>query len=75
MGPMVAQRLTAEVSSLADLADVVVLPAPCPIDIHPMDFRHARVLMTRAAAESRAFLQDRCDPALPIGAGRTGTCA
>src|SRR5215218_5113766 len=70
MGLMVAQRFTAEVTSLAGLADVVVLPAPCPIDIHPMDFRHARVLMTRAAAESRAFLHDWCDPALPIGAGR-----
>jgi len=75
MGLMVAQRFTAEVTSLAGLADVVVLPAPCPIDIHPMDFGHARVLMTRAAAEARAFLEDRGDPALPIGAGRTGACA
>src|SRR5215218_6772527 len=44
---------------LASAAIPGVLPAPCPIDIHPMDFRHARVLMTRAAAESRAYLHGR----------------
>jgi len=35
-GLMVAQRFAAEAVSLAGRADVVVLPPPCPIRVHPM---------------------------------------
>jgi NTE family protein len=69
-GLMVAQRFTAEVASMAGRADVVVLPPPCPIDVQPMDFGHARMLMDRAAADARTFLDDRAGTVVPLRRGR-----
>ena len=47
-GLMVSQRFAAEAASVPERIDVVVLPPPCPIDVQPMDFGHARRLMDRA---------------------------
>jgi hypothetical protein len=65
-GPMVFQRLTAEVSSLDGGVEVVVLPPPCPLDVQPMDFGHADSLMVRAEADARAFLDGRDGTAVPL---------
>ena len=58
-GLMVAQRFAAEVATFAGRADVAVLPPPCPIHVHPMDFGHADALIRRAEADARTFLRDR----------------
>ena len=61
-GLMVAQRFAGEVASFAGRADVVVLPPPCPLRVHPMDFNHADALMSRAEDDARAFLDGRGVP-------------
>ena len=58
-GLMLAQRFAAEVASFAGRANVVVLPPPCPIRVHPMDFGHADALISRAEADARTFLDAR----------------
>jgi NTE family protein len=55
-GLMVSQRFTAEVATLVSGVEVVVLPPPCPLEVHPMDFGHADELMARAEGDARAFL-------------------
>lgn len=65
-GLMLAQRFTAEVASLAGGVDVIVLPPPCPIDVQPMDFGHADLLMDRAEADARAFLGGHAAPVVPL---------
>jgi NTE family protein len=65
-GLMVAHRFAAEVASLAGRADIVVLPPPCPIDVQPMDFGHARSLMERAEADAGAFLDDLAGTVVPL---------
>lgn len=62
-GLMVSRRFSAEVAALPGGTEVIVLPPPCPLDVAPMDFGHAEMLMTRAEADARAFL----------GGGRHGT--
>ena len=69
---MLSQRFTAEVASVAAGVDVVVLPPPCPIDVQPMDFGHAEVLITRAAVDARAFLRDRAAPIVALHGARRG---
>jgi hypothetical protein len=54
-----AQRFAAEAASFAGRADVVVLPPPCPIRVHPMDFGHADELIRRAEADARMVLDGR----------------
>src|SRR5215208_2782672 len=51
-GLMVSQRFTAEVAALDRGVEVVVLPPPCPLDVQPMDFGHADVLMSQAEADA-----------------------
>ena len=41
-----------------------MLPPPCPLDVPPMDFGHAGMLMARAEADARAFLSARAGAAL-----------
>ncbi len=40
-------------------AGLTILPPPCPIDVHPMDFGRPAELMARAEARARVFLQER----------------
>jgi NTE family protein len=65
-GLMVAQRFAAEATSLPGGAEIIVLPPPCPIDVQPMDFGHARRLMDRAEEGARAFLDDRAGTVVPL---------
>jgi NTE family protein len=65
-GLMVSQRFTAEVASLAGGVEVIVLPPPCPLDVQPMDFGHADMLMTRAEADACAFLDGRAGTVVPL---------
>src|SRR4051794_13320681 len=56
---MVAHRFTAEALALDGRADVTILPPPCPMTVHPMDFGHAEELMQRAEEDACAFLAGR----------------
>src|SRR5262249_59188148 len=56
------QRLIIEIRVFQDRARLVVLPPPCPLDVTPADFSHARNLIERARRDARAFLA-----AIPIG--------
>jgi NTE family protein len=42
-----------------DIAELIVLPPPCPIHIQPMDFSQADTLIGAALDESRQFLDAR----------------
>src|SRR4051812_10628406 len=48
------------------LRRLVVLPPPCPLDVEPMDFRHADVLIRRSLADARAFLDDADRRVVPM---------
>ncbi|NUT56230.1 MAG: patatin-like phospholipase family protein, partial [Thermoleophilia bacterium] len=52
-GLMVSQRFVAEVAALDGGVEVTVLPPPCPLDVPPMDFGQAEMLMARAEADAR----------------------
>jgi NTE family protein len=70
-GLMVSQRFSAEVAALDGGIEVIVLPPPCPLDVQPMDFGQAELLMTRAEADARAFLSGRRDgTVVPLRAAR-----
>jgi NTE family protein len=56
---MVAKRFAEEAMAFAGREDVTILPPPCPIDVPPMDFGHARRLIDLAEADARAFLDAR----------------
>jgi hypothetical protein len=64
MSVMLAQRLYVEIELYREHARVVVLPAPCPQPVQPIDFEHGGELIDRALAESRMFLE-RVD-AIPL---------
>lgn len=72
---MVSQRFTAELASLEGGVDLVVLPPPCPIDVQPMDFGHAKRLMMRAEADAGAYLDSRAAPVVPLRPRRTARAA
>jgi len=50
------RRLIDDIESHKDRTKLVVLPPPCPLSIQPIDFGHADVLIERAYADARAFL-------------------
>ena len=59
---LIQQRLIIEIRAFRDRARLVVLPPPCPLDVTPADFSHARELIERARRDARAFLA-----AAPVG--------
>ena len=63
---MVAHRLAGDVAALMGRPELTILPPPCPIDVQPMDFGHARELMARAEAEARDFLEERAADVVPL---------
>jgi NTE family protein len=65
---LVQRHLDADLARLGGLAEVVVLPPPCPLAVQPFDFGHAELLIRRALADARAFLDARRRDARP----RTG---
>lgn len=54
---LVTHRLRKEVEALADRAELVVLPPPCPIAVAPHDFSRSDELIRLALENSRTFLQ------------------
>lgn len=50
-------RLAADVERYEKYVELVVLPAPCPLSVQPIDFRHARELIDRSYALSRSWLR------------------
>jgi NTE family protein len=55
---LIQQRLSIEIELLEDRARIVVLPPPCPHAVQPIDFGHSSMLIERALADSRAFLDE-----------------
>jgi NTE family protein len=50
------RRLIDDIDKHKDQTKLVVLPPPCPLAIPPIDFGHADVLIERAYADTREFL-------------------
>jgi NTE family protein len=53
---LVHRRLADDIVRFRDVAELIVLPPPCPVRVQPMDFGHGEVLIAAAITESRAFL-------------------
>lgn len=53
------QRLIVEVAMLADLAEILVLPPPCPLSVSPIDFDAADELMSVAYRNASEWFDDR----------------
>ena len=68
---MVAHRLADDAIRYRDRSGLTILPAPCPIEVAPMDFGHAEELMARAEAGARAVLDGGILPVVPLR-GRDG---
>ena len=58
-GLLVGGRLAHEVATLGEMADITVLPPPCPLSVQPTDFDQADMLIARARADARMFLDRR----------------
>lgn len=53
---MIQQRLAADVERYEPYAQLVVLPAPCPVSISPADFSHAGELIVRSRRLAERWL-------------------
>jgi NTE family protein len=58
MSLLVMRRLQVEVELLADRAELIVLPPPCPLSISPIDFGRSDELVSRGLEKSRTYLDD-----------------
>jgi NTE family protein len=56
-GLVIGRRLQTELTALAGEAEVVVLPAPCPLRVQPTDFGQAEMLIAQALGDSRRHLR------------------
>jgi NTE family protein len=56
MSLLLMRRLQVEVELLADRAELIVLPPPCPPGASPIDFSRSDELIGRARKESKMFL-------------------
>ena len=59
------RRLIDDVARHSHDAELIVLPAPCPSTIQPIDFGHADELVARALHDARRFLQTHARTASP----------
>src|SRR5262245_44304671 len=53
---LIQQRLIMDIRAFRDRARLIVLPPPCPLDVSPADFSHARELIEGALRDAREFL-------------------
>jgi NTE family protein len=53
---LIMSRLLVEVDALRELAELIVLPPPCPLAITPIDFSHTDELIRRGYEDSRNYL-------------------
>lgn len=58
MSLLIMRRLIVEIELLADQAELIVLPPPCPLDVQPIDFSRAEELIRRGYADARAHLEN-----------------
>jgi NTE family protein len=56
MSLLIMRRLLVEIELLADRAELIVLPPPCPLSISPIDFSQADQLITRGHDDSAEYL-------------------
>jgi NTE family protein len=68
MSLLIMRRLLVEVELLADRAELIVLPPPCPLSVTPIDFSHADELIERGWRDSRSYLDalERGDAPAPL---------
>jgi NTE family protein len=62
---LVHHRLADDIVRYRDVAELIVLPPPCPIHVPPMDFSQAESLIRGSLDESRRFLETRDTTGLP----------
>jgi NTE family protein len=53
---LVRRRLQDDIERYRGVAELVVLPSPCPVRVQPMDFSQAERLINEASDESRRWL-------------------
>lgn len=56
---LVGHRFSIEVAQLSSLAELIILPPPCPLAIQPTDFGHAEELIATARQDAERFLDQR----------------
>ncbi len=66
VGMLVEQRFVSEVGRRRYDVPVHLIPAPCPIDVSPIDFSHSRELIDRAFAGTRQWLANGRPYAIPL---------
>jgi len=57
MSLLLMRRLQVEIELLADRAELIVLPPPCPASVSPIDFSKSDELIRRGLDESRRYLE------------------
>jgi NTE family protein len=68
---LVQGRLATDIERFASAAELIVLPVPCPLPVHAMDFGHPDLLIDRAREEARTFLDRPVEcPAIDMDAAR-----
>lgn len=55
---LIVRKLVGEVRRLRDEVDIIVVPPLCPMSTSPYDFSQGDSLITRAAAETEAWMQN-----------------
>ncbi len=55
---LIANQLARDLRLLAERVEIAVAPPLCPLDISPMNFSHSSQLMDRAAASTRAWIEN-----------------
>ena len=55
---LIQQRLVIEVEVLRARAPLYVLPPPCPLNVQPIDFSQAAMLIERSREDARRFLAE-----------------
>jgi NTE family protein len=66
---LIHHRLLDDIERYRDVAELIVLPAPCPVHVQPMDFSQAEALIDGSLDESRRFLEARPTERLAIAQG------
>jgi len=56
MSLLIMRRLLVEVEVLRELAELIILPPPCPLSVAPIDFSHSEELIARGYEDSRRYL-------------------
>lgn len=71
MAVLVHQRLLRDIELYAGAVDLVVIPPPCPLTVHALDFGHADELIRRSYQDATQYLATdggrRADPAGEVG--------